>query len=107
MIASTISHSTIQARKTSRGTRVKGFRSNSPAIQSSTWLKVEPPERSAQYSSKKSDRTRSGKVAVGMLWRVVMRRNSSEPVRTSGLLQTSAGLGSPFAVRSVTVSHAA
>ena len=36
------SHRTIQARNTSRGTRVKGFRSNNPATQSCTWLKVEP-----------------------------------------------------------------
>src|SRR5215467_12462020 len=42
-----------------------------------------------------------------MLSRVVMRRNSREPVRTSGLLQTWLGCGRSFAVMTVSVSHTA
>jgi len=49
----------------------------------------------------------SGKVGVAMLWRVVIRRNSNEPVRWSGLLHTSAGCGIPLSVICVSVSQAA
>src|SRR5215467_440669 len=42
-----------------------------------------------------------------MLSRVVMRRNSREPVRTSGLLQTWLGCGRSFAVMTASVSHTA
>ena len=42
-----------------------------------------------------------------MVCRVVIRRSSSEPVRTSGLLHTAVGLGSSVVARSVVVSHAA
>src|SRR5262245_15192760 len=42
-----------------------------------------------------------------MLSRVVMRRNSREPVRISGLLQTWLGCGRLLAVMTASVSHTA
>src|SRR5262249_32370244 len=55
----------------------------------------------------KSVRTRRGNDALEMLSRVVMRRSSRDPVRTSGLLQIWLGCGRSFAVMTASVSHTA